>query len=238
MSAGTYYNHPDSRADMLVTTTLNELSFNAFSSEELKEIFSSDDKIDDMIKDCKVVKDLEAEKEMLTVSNRSLAEFNLSKESQLNDGKQQLKELTEQGEKLLLSIKEKRDEIKSHKNNLSAETVLALLQTAAAEIEEESEEVASKLMKGEFDVDEFLKQFAPRRTLMHLRRVKADKMTEMLTKRNSFSRVPERPMPPKAQPNFAPYFIPSPIPSGVSSTPYPVSVNMPMPGVLQPNHFA
>lgn len=55
MSAGTYYNHPDSRADMLVTTTLNELSFNAFSSEELKEIFSSDDKIDDMIKDCKVV---------------------------------------------------------------------------------------------------------------------------------------------------------------------------------------
>lgn len=60
---------------------------------------------------CSQVKDLEAEKEMLTVSNRSLAEFNLSKESQLNDGKQQLKELTEQGEKLLLSIKEKRDEI-------------------------------------------------------------------------------------------------------------------------------
>lgn len=48
--------------------------------------------------------DINTEKEMILASNRSLAEFNLSRERQLTDGKLQLQQSSEQGQKLLESI--------------------------------------------------------------------------------------------------------------------------------------
>lgn len=48
---------------------------------------------------------------MLMASNRSLAEFNLSKQPKLQEGKQILKELSEKGSMFCRSIKEKLDEI-------------------------------------------------------------------------------------------------------------------------------
>lgn len=56
-------------------------------------------------------KNLETEKELLMASNTSLAEFNLSKQPELQEGKQILKELSEKGSRLCMSIKEKLDEI-------------------------------------------------------------------------------------------------------------------------------
>lgn len=44
-------------------------------------------------------------------SNTSLAEFNLSKQPELQEGKQILKELSEKGNKLCISVKEKLEEI-------------------------------------------------------------------------------------------------------------------------------
>lgn len=44
-------------------------------------------------------------------SNTSLAEFNLSKQPELQEGKQVLKELSEKGNRLCTSVKEKLDEI-------------------------------------------------------------------------------------------------------------------------------
>ncbi|KAJ9582129.1 hypothetical protein L9F63_003524 [Diploptera punctata] len=58
------------------------------------------------MKDVKQVKDLEAEKEMLMASNKSLAEFNLSREPQYVVGKQRLQELSEEGASLCHSNRE------------------------------------------------------------------------------------------------------------------------------------
>lgn len=44
-------------------------------------------------------------------SNTSLAEFNLSKQPELQEGKQILKELSEKGNRLCISVKEKLEEI-------------------------------------------------------------------------------------------------------------------------------
>jgi ESCRT-I complex subunit VPS37 len=53
------------------------------------------------------IKVFEAEKEMLMARNRSLAEFNLSKEPQLAKGKQHLQELSETGAALCQRIENK-----------------------------------------------------------------------------------------------------------------------------------
>lgn len=57
-------------------------------------------------------KNLETEKEMLMASNRSLAEFNLSKQPELEEGKQELKRLSEQTNLLCTNVRDKLDEMR------------------------------------------------------------------------------------------------------------------------------
>lgn len=56
------------------------------------------------------VKDWETEREMIIASNRSLAEFNLSKEPELEDLKTQVQQKSETGEQLCSRIQELLDE--------------------------------------------------------------------------------------------------------------------------------
>ncbi|EFN81711.1 vacuolar protein sorting-associated protein 37B [Harpegnathos saltator] len=186
-------------------------------NDELKELLNNDGKFEDIVKDIKQFKDLETEKEMLMASNRSLAEFNLSKQPELEEGKQILKELSEQANQLCTSTKEKLDKMRDKSGIMSVDTALDLLQAAAAEIEEESETVAEKFMAGDIEVDEFLDQFLTRRRLMHLRKVKVDKLKDLIRKGFSASSVPGYP----TISNF---------PGMAPSIPYPTgSVAMPMP---------
>lgn len=158
------------------------------NNDELKELLNNDGKFEELVNDIKQFKDLETEKEMLMASNRSLAEFNLSKRLELEEGKQILKELSEKGNLLCTSVKEKLDEMKNKSGEMTVDTALDLLQAAASEIEDESETVAKKFMDGDTEVDEFLEQFLSRRKLMHLRKVKVDKMRELISKsKNLFS---------------------------------------------------
>lgn len=52
------------------------------------------------------MKEWDVEKEMIIASNRSLAEFNLSKEPELEELKQQVLEKSESGEQLCTRIQE------------------------------------------------------------------------------------------------------------------------------------
>lgn len=52
------------------------------------------------------MKEWDVEKEMIIASNRSLAEFNLSKEPELEEMKQQILEKSEAGEQLCTRIQE------------------------------------------------------------------------------------------------------------------------------------
>jgi len=187
-------------------------------NDELKELLNNDGKFEDIVKDIKQFKDLETEKEMLMASNRSLAEFNLTKQPELEEGKQVLKELSEQASQLCISVRDKLDEMRDKSGTMTVDTALDLLQAAAAEIEEESEGIAEKFLAGDIEVDEFLDQFLSRRKLMHLRKVKVDKLRELIRKGHSNS-IPGYP-------------IASNFPGITPSIPYPTGpVAMPMPGL-------
>lgn len=64
---------------------------------------------------------------------------------------------------------------------MSLETALALLQTAASEMEEESDNVAKAFLDNEKELDQFLDEFLTKRKLMHLRLVKAEKLSKILS---------------------------------------------------------
>lgn len=222
--------YPNNQAEGDLSSVL--AVFSTLNNSELKEFLDDDVKFDTFLRDQKQVKgldELETEKEVVLVSNRSLAEFNLSRQNELSEGKCQLQQLSEEGQKILERIESLASELKTKSGTSNAETVLALLQTAAAEMEEESEKVAERFLEGDIDVDSFLDQFQTKRKLMHLRRVKADKMSDLLTKK-----VPSQgPVGVAAPyPTFpsggVPYYPPAP---PVGGAPYPTGAfNMPVPG--------
>lgn len=84
-----------------------------------------------------------------------------------------------------------------------------MLETSAAQTEEESEKIVRQFLDKDITVDAFLETFMDSRKLMHLRKFKADKMRELI--RNP--RVDS------------------------SSVPYPLSggMMMPMPGMYMPH---
>lgn len=53
------------------------------------------------------MKEIENEKENLMASDNSMAEFNLSKEPELTEGREKIKELSEIGEELTKTVEEK-----------------------------------------------------------------------------------------------------------------------------------
>ncbi|XP_050428890.1 vacuolar protein sorting-associated protein 37B [Adelges cooleyi] len=199
------------------------------TASELREILNDDTKFEHYANELKTNKDGDTEKEMLIASNRSLAEFNLTKEPELVSGKKRLHEMYEEAEKLYKNVMEKVDTLKQNKSSSNPETTLALLQTSACETEEESDKMAEKFLSGEIDLDGFLEEFLKIRKSMHLRKAKADKMAELLRRRNSSykpsvesisNKMASYPQPGYSQPYFQP----------TNSVPYPSVPSMPMPG--------
>lgn len=92
------------------------------------------------------------------------------------------------------------------------------MQTKASESEENSEKAATKLQEKEITIEEFLEQFQSTRKEMHLRKLKIEKMIELMRQQPTNNR------------NGAPYPNPNSIPSGL---PY----SRPAPGYPLPSQF-
>uniref|UniRef100_A0A023F1H1 Putative vacuolar protein n=1 Tax=Triatoma infestans TaxID=30076 RepID=A0A023F1H1_TRIIF len=159
------------------------------NSEELRSILNDPSKLEELVKDVKQYKDIEKEKELLLVSNRSLAEFNLSKELILLTAKNQLLELSEICDNLYKAVETKYKATTSNRSLSNLESQLSLVQMAAQEMEEESEALAESFLSGSNEIEDFLERFMQKRKRMHLRKVKADKMKEIINEKLNTGRV-------------------------------------------------
>lgn len=120
----------------------------------------------------------------------------------------------------------------SKKGDTSPETALALLQAAAAESEEKSEEIARKLQEKEIQIEDFIDQFSVARKEMHIRKLKAEKMVELMRQRSQQPTIPPFSRPGSGYPGSNFY----PPPPG--SVPYPGAFPaMPMPPNPMYRHF-
>lgn len=167
---------------------------------------------------------LETEKETMLNMNRALAEENILQEPKIIELKATVNELAEEGKVLVAQVQDKINEYKSKSGNLSHDTALALLQSAAVEAEDESEKIFQQFLdKEETNVSNFIDEFIESRKKMHDRKLKADKMVEL--GRNQGNRS-------APQNNFypSPGGLPYPMNPQGGSAPYPMGPSMPMPG--------
>ncbi|CAH1956522.1 unnamed protein product [Acanthoscelides obtectus] len=216
----------------------------SLSNDELDEIMNSDEKIEEILKELEqsYLKEIENEKETIMASNHSLAEYNLSKEPELVELREKVQELSEQGEELTKSVDENMKIIKEKGGDMSLETALALLRTAASEMEEESDKIAQKFLDNETDLDDFLEQFLVKRKLMHTRLVKAEKLSKLLQRDPSLSNIPNyiNSPPLNINTNYIPGVPPVSPPAMHQGVPYPTGpFNMPMPPAMNyfQNHY-
>lgn len=193
-------------------------------TDELKELLNNDENLEKRVNE--VLKGLDREKEIILSENRSIAEENVNKEPEIIERKSRISEHLEQGKSLCLSVQEQLTELKGKKGDKTPDTVLTLLRAAAAESEENSENIATKFQHSEITIDEYLEQFMHERKLMHARKMKSEKMQEIIQKKSQnvpmgmrFGGLPQPAMyPPRPLPNM-PY--PPYPPTGMPMQPFP-----------------
>ncbi|XP_030374494.1 vacuolar protein sorting-associated protein 37B [Scaptodrosophila lebanonensis] len=161
---------------------LNQMqtSIAPLSSEELKELLNDDEKLDAKVDEA--LQTLMAQKDRFFEENRNRAESNIEKEPEIIELRGKVGELLEEGRTRCEAVQEKLSQIKEKSGGVSQETALALLQTAAAESEEQTESLVKKFTDNEVNVEAFLDEFLANRRTMHLRKLKAEKMQELMRK--------------------------------------------------------
>ncbi|KAK3539099.1 hypothetical protein QTP86_024034 [Hemibagrus guttatus] len=188
----------------------NKLS--SFSIAQLSELLEDDEKLNNIVLDLEEVLEVQQNKKAILASNRSLAEQNLMLQPRLDHQKNELTKsyrcLQEQFEAFQL-----RKSTLDHKSgNTSLDTLLALLQAEGAKIEEETENMADSFLDGAVPLDGFIDEYQSKRKLAHLRRVKIEKLQELVLKSPAVVPIP---------PHIEPVSTPAPLQREHDSTPVP-----------------
>ncbi|NXJ72614.1 VP37C protein, partial [Rostratula benghalensis] len=178
--------------------------------EELQELQENAEEIERLALESQEVQELQLEREMALASNRSLAEQNLKFQAPLETGRAELSNKYEELQSLAEHCKEQKAKLEKFSAALQPQTLLDLLQVESQKIEEESEKMAEKFLEGEVALENFLELFVGMRKLSHLRRVRVEKLQELLRKLETSGDLggdPQQPPPPLPPPS-------EPFPSG------------------------
>nr|KAF6468632.1 VPS37C subunit of ESCRT-I [Rousettus aegyptiacus] len=175
---------------------------------------------------------------MALATNRSLAEQNLEFQGPLEISRSNLSDKYQELRKLVERCQEQKAKLEKFSSALQLGTLLDLLQIEGMKIEEESETMAERFLEGEVPLETFLENFAAMRMLSHLRRVRVEKLQDVMRK----PRVSQEPAgdapplrpppPPRPAPPATPTVAeeqPPPQPSGVPPYPLPYSPSPSMP---------
>lgn len=109
-------------------------------------------------------------------SVRSLAEFNLGRQSDYESDRSQLLVLVGDCNKLKEEIQEKATKLVELSKRTSLASTRAVLLEATEQAEKDSENLAKSFVDTSLDHDSFVKDYINKRTLAHLRRIKHDKL--------------------------------------------------------------
>ncbi|XP_026177950.1 VPS37B subunit of ESCRT-I a [Mastacembelus armatus] len=156
--------------------------FSAYTMTQLNEILEDDEKLTKMVQDMDEMQDVQQNKEKTLINNRTLAEENLSLQPRLEHKKEQLTKRYNCLRENFESYQLRKSTLDHKSGNTSLDTLLALLQAEGAKIEEETENMADSFLDGDMTLDSFIEAYQSKRTLAHLRRVKIEKLQEMVLK--------------------------------------------------------
>ncbi|XP_048199011.1 vacuolar protein sorting-associated protein 37B [Perognathus longimembris pacificus] len=170
----------------------SEARFAGLSLVQLNELLEDEGQLADMVQKMEETQTVQLNKEMTLASNRSLAEENLLYQPQLDTRKACLTQKYQELQVLFEAYQIKKTKLDQQSSSASLETLLALLQAEGAKIEEDTENMAEKFLDGELPLDAFIDVYQSQRKLAHMRRVKVEKLQELVMRG---PRLPQAPAP-------------------------------------------
>ncbi|KAL4223730.1 Vacuolar protein sorting-associated protein 37B [Mactra antiquata] len=213
------------------------------TKEQLEEYLSDNSKIDSLIADLHQTKSFSRDRENIIVKNKSLAEFNISLQPNLDSLKQQTATAYEEVNGLKVSLAKDVAKLDMAPGCQSHDTMLAIFQTEVATVDEKSEEVAEEFCEGKIDLDTFISEYIPKRTDAYKKKAKLEKVGDLLRQGNShsvnYSTTTSTPYSPPQTHNSQAGYNAAGYPAGGyrGSAPYPSgqqgSFGMPMPSYYQ-----
>ncbi|XP_017289477.1 VPS37B subunit of ESCRT-I a [Kryptolebias marmoratus] len=164
--------------------------FSAYTMTQLNEFLEDDEKLANMVQEMDEMQEVQQSKEKTLANNRTLAEQNLILHPQLEQKKEQLTKRYGCLQESFESYQLRKSTMDHKSGNSSLDTLLALLQAEGAKIEEETENMADSFLDGDVTLDSFIDAYQNKRKLAHLRRVKIEKLQEMVLKGQRLPQVP------------------------------------------------
>lgn len=154
------------------------------SQSELQNLLDNSERVESMALESDEIQNIQLEREMALAANRSLAEQNLDVKPRLEKERGRLVEK-------YTELEEVREKYKQHcvlrdsiMGQVSPEGLLSRLQTEGANTEAESEVLADEFLEGSISLDSFLERFLSLRSLAHTRRVRIEKLQEILCQKS------------------------------------------------------
>ncbi|KAJ0067704.1 hypothetical protein NL108_010006 [Boleophthalmus pectinirostris] len=172
-------------------------NFSGYTMTQLNEILEDDEKLTKMVQEMDEMREVQQSKEETLLNNRTLAEQNLALQPKLEHQKEQLTKRYSCLQERFEFYQLRKSTLDHKSGNTSLDTLLALLQAEGAKIEEDTENMADCFLDGDMTLDSFIDSYQSQRKLAHLRRVKIEKLQEMVLKGQ---RLPQAPVPaPRSQ---------------------------------------
>ncbi|KAJ7344233.1 hypothetical protein JRQ81_000183 [Phrynocephalus forsythii] len=157
-------------------------TFRDMTLEELKKLQENTEEIERLALESNEIQNIQLEREMALATNRSLAERNLKFQEPLENGRAKLSDKYQDLQKLMEQCQEQKAKLEKFSVAMQPSALLDLLQVEGQRIEEESEVMVEKFLEGDVPLETFLEQFSSMRKLCHHRRVKVEKLQEVLRK--------------------------------------------------------
>ncbi|KAI1709778.1 modifier of rudimentary (Mod(r)) protein domain-containing protein [Ditylenchus destructor] len=151
-----------------------------YTEDQLQNLLNDEDRLNAMVESMPQVSSVLSDKELKLAQCKSFAEYNLSMEPKMREGAARLKATYD-------SVLREKQEVEQLKNRLgsiaddrSLDSISAILQAAVQEAEDESESIAEQFHDGQLEIDDFIKQFDEKRILAHTRKIKSEKLSEIV----------------------------------------------------------
>ncbi|XP_029313871.1 vacuolar protein sorting-associated protein 37C [Cottoperca gobio] len=154
------------------------------SQSELQELLDNPERVESMALESDEIQNIQLEREMALASNRSLAEQNLDIKPRMQSEKDVLVERYSQLEAIRETYRQHCSLRDGMVGQVSPEALFSRLQTEGSKTEAESEALADEFLEGSLPLDSFLDHFLSLRSLAHKRRVRIEKLQEILRKRS------------------------------------------------------
>ncbi|CAJ1068770.1 VPS37B subunit of ESCRT-I a [Xyrichtys novacula] len=151
-----------------------------YTMTQLNEILEDDEKLTKMVQEMDEMQEVQDNKDKTLASNRTLAQLNLALQPRLEHKKEQLTKRYNCLRESFESYQLRKSTLDHKSGNTSLDTLLALLQAEGAKIEEDTENMADSFLDGDMTLDSFIDAYQSNRKLAHLRRVKIEKLQEMV----------------------------------------------------------